>query len=234
MEQKVISQPPAKMTATMPPIPAAITQGLAVLTTTVISDVRSTLHKTVQHHEPTPIWDVKFSKLELWGQRAIVSIVTKEKSAAPAYRQTIFYQRTDAGWVRMEPDATQWGAEYTLETPNFVYHFRQNDEQTVATVAPPIDALYVTMQRNFGLPISPDREKLMIDVSVLQPPGDALSSFTASKRFRVPSPARYLAPVAISDADLLAQSIALPLLTYVRAQATNLLRSCPVARLMIH
>jgi len=59
----------------------------------------------------------------------------------------------------------------------------------------------------------------MIDVNVLQPPEDALSSFTASKRFLVPSPARYLAPVAISDADLLAQSIALPLLTYVRAQA---------------
>jgi hypothetical protein len=175
----------------------------------------------VQKHEPAAVWDIEFSKLELWGQCAIVSIVTKAKSAAPAYRQTLFYQRTATRWIRMEPDATQWGAERMLETPNFVYHFRQNDAQTVATVAPQIDALYITMQRNFGLPISPGGEKLMIDVSVSQPPGDALSSFTASKRFLVSSPARYLAPVAISDTDLLAQSIALPLLTYVRAQAVE-------------
>lgn len=221
MEQKVISQPPTKVTATMQPIPAALAQGRAILATTVISDIQAALPRTAQNNEPTAAWKVEFSELKFWDQRAVVSIVTGAKSEAPAYRQTLFYQRTAGGWVRMAPDATQWGAARSLATPYFVFHFRENDAATVRTVAPQMDALYTALRHNFGLPIIPSPEKLVLEVSVTERPGQIIPWFRAPDLFLVPSPAVYLAPVELTDAEILAQSLALPLLAAILAQASE-------------
>jgi hypothetical protein len=124
------------------------------------------------------------------------------------------------GWLRTAaPDATLWGSERSLETPFFVYHYRQNDAPAVAAVLAQMDTLYQILRRNFGLSVTPDVEKLVIDVSVTQTSGYAARWFDASDSIRVPSPALYVAPVELTDAELLAQSIALPLLQYVLAQA---------------
>jgi hypothetical protein len=84
------------------------------------------------------------------------------------------------------------------------------------------------MQRNLGLPVSSAGlpspfagEKLVIDVSVMQTPGVAAPWFNPSNHFGVPSPAVYLAPSELTDAELLAQSIVFPLLAHVLAQASD-------------
>jgi hypothetical protein len=82
-----------------------------------------------------------------------------------------------------------------------------------------VDALYTTLRRNFGLPIPFAGEKRVIDVSVTSIPGAALSQPRTDDQFSVPSPVLYLAPVELTDAELLAQSIVLPLLDHLMAQA---------------
>ncbi|MEZ4663876.1 MAG: hypothetical protein R2911_40605 [Caldilineaceae bacterium] len=182
-----------------------------------------------------------------------MGITMADQSGAPVYRQTRFYLRTSLvngrpSWVRTQPDASLWGAEQSLATPYFLYHFRQRDAAVVRAVAPTMDALYTTLWRNLGLPLSPIPRRLLINVSIEQPPGQATLAFEIRRpaatsaptlnlmpgdpptepaempSVTVPSPALYLAPVALSDADLLAQSIALPLITHGLAQARQLYR----------
>jgi hypothetical protein len=75
------------------------------------------------------------------------------------------------------------------------------------------------MQHNLGLENAPDAQKLIIEVSVTQNPGYAMPWFGAPKQIVAPSPARYRAPVELTDSELLAQSLALPLFEHVLAQA---------------
>jgi hypothetical protein len=109
----------------------------------------------------------------------------------------------------------------SLETPSFVFHFRQHDAAAVIAVAPQVDTLYATMRRDFGLPTIPSPEKLVIEVSVTQSPGSALRQPSGADRLVAASPALYLAPAELTDADLLAQSIALPLLEKGLAEASE-------------
>ena len=179
------------------------------------------LRAAVQTSDPETHLDILLHTVELQGELATARIVTRAARGIPAYRQTRFYRRTNGGWVRTAPDAALWGPARSLETPYFVYHFRQNDAQAVTAVASQVDTLYLTLRRNFGLPLSLDAEKLVIDVSVTLPPGHVAAGFGAPTRFPVSSPAVYWAPVELTDAELLAQSIALPLLNYVLAHASE-------------
>jgi hypothetical protein len=166
--------------------------------------------------------DRSMRTVEFQGNQAVTHIITHAEPGAPAYRQTYFYRCTASGWLRIAtPDATLWGSERSLKTPSFVYHFRQNDAAAVAAVLARMDILYQLMRRNFGLSLKPDAAKLVIDVNVTQPPGYAAPWFGAPDRISVPSPVLYVAPVELTDADLLAQSIALPLLEQVLAQASE-------------
>jgi hypothetical protein len=174
-----------------------------------------------QSDEPKIQGAVVLHRIGFQGDQAVVSIATTAKNEAPVYRQTRFYLRMPTGWIRTDPDATLWGAERSLETPYFVYHFRQNDAQAVVAALPQLDALVRILRRNVGLPITPAGEKLVIEVSVTQTPGQISPWFDAPDRIRVPSPALYQAPVELTDAELLEQSIALPLLTYLLAQASE-------------
>jgi hypothetical protein len=164
---------------------------------------------------------VTLATFELQGDQAVAHLIMRTKHGTPVYRQTRFYRRSATGWKQTAPDAALWGLERSLETPYFIFHFRQNDAAAVIAVAPQIDALYTTMLRNFGLPLLPTADKLVIDVTVTQPPRYARPWFGAPQRISVASPAVYLAPVALSDADLLVQSVALPLLAQVLAQASE-------------
>ncbi|HMN31087.1 MAG TPA: hypothetical protein PKE45_23235 [Caldilineaceae bacterium] len=87
----------------------------------------------------------------------------------------------------------------------------------IIAVVPQVNNLYVTLRRYLGLPLKAWEEKLVIDVSVTH----AASQLRGSDRLMVASPAVYLAPVELTDADLLAQSIVLPLLDDVLAQASK-------------
>lgn len=159
--------------------------------------------------------------LTVQGDQAWGRVVMYTEHGEPVYRQTRFYRRTVAGWRQTEPDAALWGAAGILETPSFVYHFRQQDTSLVIAATTQFEALYATLRRNVGLPTSPAGEKLVMEVSVTQPPGYATSWFGVPTRILVPSPAVYQAPVALTDEELLAQSVALPLLAHVLTQASE-------------
>jgi hypothetical protein len=165
--------------------------------------------------------------VEIQGDHAVAKVVIGAKNGTPVYRQTRFYLRIPTGWIPTDPDAALWGPERSLETPSFIYHFRQNDAPAVITVAPQVETLYTTLRKNFDLPLTPDAEKLVIDVSVAQSPENTrfephnYERFVMNDHLVVASPALYWAPVELTDADLLAQSIALPLLKYVVAQASK-------------
>lgn len=165
--------------------------------------------------------DSTLSLVDVQGDQAVARVVTTTQNGAPSYRQTRFYRRIGERWLPTAPDAALWGPERSLATPYFIYHFRQNDAPAVIAVAPQMDALYATIWRNFGLPIKPTPEKLLIEVSVTQPPGRATPWWVVRDRLIVPSPAVYWAPAELSDSDLLAQSLALPLLAQVLAQANE-------------
>jgi hypothetical protein len=184
----------------------------------------SGLRAAIQTADPNAHLYFELHRLGFQGDQAVAQVVTTAQNGAPAYRQIFFYRHTATGWLRTEADAALWGPERSLETPSFVFRFRQHDAPTVITVLAQMDTLYTTMRHNFGLPIG---EKLVIDVRVTQSPGNALfqqhndERFVMNDRLIVAPPSLYLAPVALTDADLLAQSIALPLLEQVLAQASE-------------
>jgi hypothetical protein len=175
----------------------------------------------VQTTEPADHGEITVSTLEVGGSRGIARIVTIPKDGAPAYRQTRFYRRIGSDWRQTPPDAALWGLERSLETPFFVFHFRQLDAPAVIAVAHQIDALYMTLRHNLGLESAPGSEKLVIEVSVTQTPTDTPAWSRLPAPLTVPSPAVYRAPVELTDAELLEQSIVLPLLNYVLAQASE-------------
>jgi hypothetical protein len=187
------------------------------------------LHATVQTAGPASGLAVSVDTVEVQGDgagapvadRTVARVVTTAEHEAPAYRQARFYQRIGPDWRQVAPDAALWGPERSVETPHFVFRFRQNDAPAVIAVALQVDTLYTTLRRNVGLPIIATSEKLVIEVSVTQPPGYATPWFAAPDHIIVPSPAVYLAPVELTDAELLVQSIALPLLAQVLAQASD-------------
>jgi hypothetical protein len=163
----------------------------------------------------------------LWGMAALVLLLAGAggwwwRPAQPGLPQPLAEIRTTAQQEVDEEahsnDALR-GRARTLKSAYFVFHFRQKDAPAVITVVPRLDGLYLTLQRTFGLAIQSDAEKLVIDVRVTQPPGQTASWHTMPGRFIVSSPAVYRAPVELTDAEILAQSIALPLLTYTLAQA---------------
>jgi hypothetical protein len=165
--------------------------------------------------------DVALRDVEFHGDQALATVVMDRGDGSPAYRQTRFYRRTGAGWQGVAPEASLWGPERSLETPSFIFHFRQRDAAAVIAVAPQVETLYRTMRHNFGLPLSPPAEKLVIEVRVTQTPGRSSSWFGAAGPIVVPSPARYRAPVDLADTEILAQVIALPLLEDVMAETAR-------------
>jgi hypothetical protein len=161
------------------------------------------------------VTDVQLTNLQ--GDLIAANFVTTARDGTQAYRQTRFYRLTAEDWRRTMPDADLWGAPRRLESTYFVFHYRQNDAEVVNEVAPQIDALYEELRHNFGL--TPDAEKLVIEVTVARETGTFSAIPWQRDPLFVPSPALYLAPVELTDADILAQSIMLPLIEYMGERA---------------
>ncbi len=152
-------------------------------------------------------------------ERKVAHVLLYGEHGEPLYRQTRFYQRIGPDWRPTEPVAALLGAQQQLTTPHFVFYFRHDDAQTVIAVAPQIETLYTVLQGNLGLPSAPAGQKLVIDVRVTMLPDDAPTQPRDAGHISVLSPVLYLAPVGLTDAQLLHQSIVLPLLDYLLTQA---------------
>jgi hypothetical protein len=121
--------------------------------------------------------------------------------------------------VRTAPDAELWGAPHRLETRFFVFYFRQHDAPAVKSVAQQVDALYARMRGNLGLAALPLTEKAQLMIDPMQPPGEIESYLRYQRRLVVPSPALYLAPVELTDEEILTQGLTLALLESLLREA---------------
>lgn len=220
-----------RMAAEQKPLAAVTPDGDALVTTIMNERTNANwwlqpggknfdLRAPTQTDEPTGDESVVLHRIAFQGDQAMVSIIMAIPNGETMYRQARFYRRTPVGWRHASPEATLWEPDRSLETPYFIFHFGEQDRAVVLAVAPQMDALYTTLRRNFGLPIDFTLEKLVINVIVTQLPGQT-SVFDAANQLSVASPALYFAPVELTDAELLAQAIALPLIEQVLAQASE-------------
>lgn len=177
----------------------------------------SRLRAAIQATDTEVHLDIEGHMINIQGDQAVVQVISHTASVVPAYRQTRFYRHTGTSWLPTPPDASFWGPERSLETPYFVFHFAAKDEVVVFTVLPQLTLLYTSLWHNFGLTIAP-LEKLIIDVRVTQSPGQT-SLFDTAHHVSVASPALYWAPVDLTEAELLAQSLVLPLVADGLVQA---------------
>lgn len=150
--------------------------------------------------------------LDIGRDSAVVELtaaISSTDSTINTFRQKRFYHRAAAGWLRTAPPAAHWGEEASLESAYFVFVFRQHDAAVVAEVASQVDALYVHLHQNFGLPLERETEKSIIEISPTELPGAALLREHAVGHYRIASPDLYLAPESVTDAELVMQSLAL-------------------------
>jgi hypothetical protein len=161
---------------------------------------------------PTANSGMELTLVNLQEDLAVVELVTAASEGKQAFRQTRFYRRTGHGWLRTPPDAALWGSPHSLGTKYFMLHFRQQDAKAVTKVAAQLDQLYVTLLRNLGLPLTATAEKVVVEIDVAHMPSQFPMRQSPDDPFVVPSPALYLAPMAMSDTDVLAQAVVLALL----------------------
>lgn len=172
-----------------------------------------------QTTEPDEPLRAALHNIDFQGDQAVAEVILYARDSAPVYRRTRFYERTGTGWLTTAPDANLWGPMRSLATPSLVFHFRQRDAAAVFTVVAQVEMLYRTMRHNLGLESAPGAQKLVIHVSVTQPPRHTSLWFGAPQDIIAASPALYRAPVELADSELLAQSLALPLFEHVLTQA---------------
>ncbi len=158
-------------------------------------------------HDTTSTMDVDI--VDLFDDQAVVQVTISTGSNDDRYRQLRFYKSTAEGWLHTAPEEKWWGVERQFESTYFVFDFRKRDADVVAEVAPQVDAMYAKMRRDFGLDGTPPGGKPNIEISPTELPGAALLRSTPADHFVVPSPALYLAPASVSDAELVLQSLAL-------------------------
>jgi hypothetical protein len=120
--------------------------------------------------------------------------------------------------VRATPSAATWGAPRRLATGYFVFHYYTLDEAAVKQAAATLDRLYPDFYAAF-FPEPPAGEKLVVEVTPEQMPGQSAPSHTPGTPLVTASPGVYLAPATVSDADLLAQAVVLGLLDELVTQA---------------
>lgn len=180
---------------------------------------QSGLNAAIQSANPTAHPNIAIDVSQLQEDGSLARVVVTARNGEVTKRQTRFYRRTATSWELTTPDPEFWGPPRSLETPSFIFHFRESDAAAAIAVAPEVEALYQTMRRNFGLASTPAAPKLGIEVSVAQLPWHTWPWFAASDRIRVASPTLYPARVELSDTELLLQSLASPLLQRVLAQA---------------
>jgi hypothetical protein len=122
--------------------------------------------------------------------------------------------------VRAAPRAAFWGPRRRLETRYFVFSYYEQDGEAVSAAAAKLEVLYPALYAAFFTGV-PEGGKLVIQVDPAQRPGEIAKRAGEWDPFVVASPAAYRAPLDISPADLLAQSVVLALLEDFRAQVSK-------------
>lgn len=158
-------------------------------------------------------------KDDIAAAKLTLSTPARDGNAPVDFRQTRFYRETGQGWLRTRPDPSLWGSSLTLETDNLLWQYRRRDHVAVTHIADQIDSVYVKLLRDYGLKQSAGEEKLVIQIRVDAVPGLILLYDSPAESIVVTSPSVHLVPVDRTDAEILAQTVALALLKHMWAQA---------------
>ncbi len=115
--------------------------------------------------------------------------------------------------------AVDWGTADELATAHFVFHFFERDAATVAAVGPRLEQFYRTIQQDVGVAI-PSTPLIHINLTMTRTLEGAPYHPRLLTAIPVPSPTLYPSSEWRAD-ELLAQSLALPLLDHTLALAVR-------------
>ncbi len=113
----------------------------------------------------------------------------------PLLSRTVrFYREHPSGWLRTAPVPSAWGEGDLWEGDQFVFRFWARDRDAVLAAAPQIEAAYVQMRQNLGLPTLPSRQTI-----VVLPDDSEITFDFASKELRLPSPQLQNLPIGLDN-----------------------------------
>jgi hypothetical protein len=128
------------------------------------------------------------------------------------------YQSTTSGPLRTALDAAFWGPRQQWETARFRFWFRHRDRTAVTDAAVHLEQLYSRVEHNLGLTQRSPSAKLLVVVSVDQQQR-TVNGWLRQQALTVRSPSFHPAIAEQTQADQLAQSVALPLIDHLLDQA---------------
>lgn len=157
--------------------------------------------------------EIEITDYSLSGDRAMVEVRVTDAESGTVYREHRFYQESADGWLRSQPVPELWGDARTLESENFVFHYRQRDGAAVAEAAALLDKAYLHMHSALGLSLlaAPAAEaKVQVYVAV---GGEAIGDiwYEVNGPLWVNSPRLLRLSDRLTDGTALAETIAFPL-----------------------
>ena len=147
---------------------------------------------------------VSLLQIEPLGEQALASVLINRPAAewwrSSPYRETRFYEQSEAGWVRAKPAPGFWGAQHSLETAHLRFEFTERDLPAVESIAEQIDAHYVTLHQLLNLAPPSLHVKLTF---VLEPATVDEWDESNNDRLRLTSPILSTIPQSLSDETFL-------------------------------
>jgi hypothetical protein len=155
---------------------------------------------------------VEFQVIGLEGAQADVIMTIRDLSGGIDLRQRRFYRHTETGWLRTAPSVEHWGPFTSLESKQFIFTYYQHDVKVVQRIAPQVDTLYDDIRHTLDLPVDNNRAKILVEITPVAVPGEALLRASPPDHYVIPAPSLYLAPIHVSDEQLLLQSLFLAMI----------------------
>lgn len=158
--------------------------------------------------------------VDLGADWSVAQVVVQTGEAAGPQRQVRVYTKQGDAWVQTAPTVAQWGRAQQLETDHFVFSYFARDAVAVERAAPRLDKLYGDFYAAFFAG-PPPRERWVVQVDPTVPAGILPQIADTGTPLTVASSAATLAPVAVPEADLLVQSVALEMVQRLGDRATT-------------
>ncbi|MCL4833772.1 MAG: hypothetical protein KJZ86_15115 [Caldilineaceae bacterium] len=138
---------------------------------------------------------------------ALVHLSSTDPDLPLPSRSLRFYRESAGGWLRTSPVASFWGAAENWEGQHFSFRFQARDRAAVLSAGPQVEAVYLALRQDLGLPILPTRRVVVVR------PDDRPAEFDfPTGELRHPSPQLLELPAGISDESALFRSLTLYLI----------------------
>jgi hypothetical protein len=155
------------------------------------------------------------SVLELYGNLALVEVRVSQPTEvwhkAP-YRVARVVRKGVDGWQPIVPVNTFWRERGTVDTDYFRLDYSRRDEAVVLAVAPELDALYLRLHSDLGLPAPVRSQRTTLLIAVVEGSEVRVTSLRYSgNTLIIAPPDLILRPAQMSKVEALHQAIAFSL-----------------------